>query len=174
MCLECKTGDQSVKIIIITLLLAFALSGFANAGQVGTLAPDFSLEDVHGNVVTLKQFNGKVVFLDFWAPWCDICREELPALDTLYKKYSKDGFEIIGIDMDPSEKKLAEFLQKAPVTFTILSDKKSIIRRGYNFRTLPTAFVIGRDGVIRYVHLGFGQEFSQMYEKEISELLKQQ
>jgi peroxiredoxin len=75
--------------------------------------------------------------------------------------------------IDPSEKLAAEFLQKVPVTFTVLIDKKSIIRKGYNFRTLPTAFIIGKDGVIRYVHMGFGKEFLQMYEKEIVELLKQ-
>jgi len=61
-------GDQSMKIIIIALLLALTLPVFVNASQVGTSAPDFSLVDVNGKVVTLKQFRGKVVFLDFWAP----------------------------------------------------------------------------------------------------------
>ena len=168
------TGDLSVKVIIITLLLALALPVVVNASQVGTSAPEFSLMDVNGKVVALKHFTGKVVFLDFWAPWCDPCREELPKLDTLYKKYNNDGFEVIGIDIDDSEKLEAEFLQKVPVAFTILIDKKSAIRREYSVRTLPTAFIIGRDGVIRYVHMGFGKEFLQMYEKEITELLKQQ
>ena len=172
--LECMTGDLSVKVIIITLLLALALPVFANASQVGTSAPDFSLMDVNGKVVTLKQFTGKVVFLDFWAPWCDPCREELPELDALYKKYNSDGLEVIGVDIDDSEKLKAEFLQKFPVAFTILIDKKGIIRREYSFRTLPTAFIIGRDGVIQYVHMGFGKEFLQIYEQEITELLKQQ
>jgi len=163
-----------VKIIIITLLMTLTLCVAANANQVGSSAPDFSLMDLNDKVVTLTPFRGKVVFLDFWAPWCDICREELPALDALYKKYSNDGLEIIGIDMDPSEKLVAEFIQKVPVAFTVLIDKKGVIRREYNFRTLPTAFIIGKDGVIRYVHMGFGKEFLQMYEKEINQLLKQQ
>ena len=153
--------------------MVLTLSVVAKAGQVGTSAPDFSLVDVNGKAVTLKQFKGKVIFLDFWAPWCDICREELPALDALYKKYSNEGLEIIGIDMDPSENLVTEFLQKVPVTFRVLIDKKGIIRRGYNFRTIPTAFIIGKDGVIRYVHLGFGKEYLQIYEKELGELLKQ-
>ena len=168
------TGEQSVKIITLTIFLALTQPVFVMAGQVGISAPDFSLVDVNGKVVTLKQFSGKVLFLDFWAPWCDACREELPALDALYKKYRSDGLEVIGIDIDSSEKLVAEFLQKVPVAFTILIDKKGVIRRGYSFRTLPTAFIIGRDGVIRYVHLGFGKEFLHMYDKEIAELLKQQ
>jgi peroxiredoxin len=168
-------GDQSVKAVIITLLLALTLPVFANAGQVGNSAPDFSLADLNGGTaVTLKQFRGKVVFLDFWAPWCDPCREEFPSLDALYKKYNNDGLEIIGISIDPSEKLVTEFLRKVPVAFSVLIDKKSVIRRTYSFRTLPTAFIIGRDGVIRYMHMGFGKEFLQMYEKEIVELLKQQ
>jgi peroxiredoxin len=162
-----------MKVIMITLLLAFTLPVGANAVQIGTSAPDFSLSDPKGTVVTFKQLRGKVVFLDFWAPWCDPCREELPALDALYKKYGKDGFEVIGIDVDSSEKLLVEFLQKVPVTFTVLIDKKGVIKREYSIRTLPAAFIIGRDGVIRYVHMGFGKEFLQMYEKEIAELLKQ-
>jgi thiol-disulfide isomerase/thioredoxin len=162
-----------MKVIILSLLLALTLPVGANAGQIGISAPDFSLTDLKGTVVTLKQFRGKVVFLDFWAPWCDPCREELPALDALYKKYGNDGFEVIGIDIDDSEKLLAEFLQKVPVTFTVLIDKKGVIKREYVIRTLPTAFILGRDGVIRYVHMGFGKEFLQMYEKEIAELLKQ-
>jgi len=163
-----------VKIVIIALLLVLTVPVFADAGQVGTSAPDFSLVDVNGEVVTLKQFRGKVVFLDFWAPWCDPCREELPALDALYKKYGNEGLEIIGIDIDSSESLLTEFIQKVPVTFTILIDKKGVIRKEYNFRTLPTAFIIGKDGVIRYMQMGFGKEFLQMYDGEIEKLLKQQ
>jgi peroxiredoxin len=159
---------------MLTLLLALTLPVGTNASQVGTSAPDFSLMDVNGKVVALKQFTGKVVFLDFWAPWCDPCREELPELDALYKRFNNDGLEVIGIDIDDSEKLKAEFLQHVPVAFTMLIDKKGAIRREYRFRTLPTAFIIGRDGVIRYVHMGFGKEFLQMYEKEITELLKQQ
>lgn len=162
-----------MKVIILSLLLALTLPVGANAGQVGSSAQDFSLTDLKGNVVALKQLRGKVVFLDFWAPWCDPCREELPALDVLYKKYGNDGFEVIGIDIDDSERLLSEFLQKVPITFTVLSDKKGVTKREYGIRTLPTAFIIGRDGVIRYVHMGFGKEFLQMYEKEIAELLKQ-
>jgi peroxiredoxin len=172
--LEFSTGDQSVKIVILALLLSLTLPILANAGQVGTSAPDFNLADMNGKEVTLKQFKGKVVFLDFWAPWCDQCREEFPALDTLYRKYSNDGLEIVGIDIDDSEKIVAEFLQKIPVGFPVLIDKKGLSRRAYKFRMLPTAFIIGRDGVIRNVHMGFGKEFLQMYEKEIVELLKQQ
>jgi peroxiredoxin len=167
-------GGHSVKVLIILLLLAIMLPTIAYSGQVGSSAPDFSLSDLAGKPVSLQQFKGKVILLDFWAPWCDQCRAELPKLDDLYKQHGKDGFEIIGIGIDTSESQVTEFLQKIPITFTILIDKKNNVRKAYHFRTLPTTFIIGRDGVIRYVHLGFGNEYLQIYEKEIAELLKQQ
>ena len=164
---------NSVKLFVAILFLVIVQPVLAQASQVGSAASDFNLTDLNGNTVSLQQFKGKVLFLDFWAPWCDECREEIPALDALYRKYNNDGLVVIGADIDTSEKLLMDFLQKAPLSFTIVMDKKGAMRRSYRFRTLPTAFIIGKDGIIRYVHLGYGKEFLQMYEKEIIELLKQ-
>ncbi len=162
-----------LRSFFFTTLLLIIPPLFAEASQVGTTAPECNLPDLKGNLVTLQQLKGKVVFLDFWAPWCDQCREELPALDALFRKYKNDGLVMIGVDIDSSEKLVAEFLQKTPVAFTVLMDKKGAMRRAYRFRSMPTAFIIGKDGVIRYVHMGFGPEFLPAFEKEITELLKQ-
>jgi len=161
-----------MKVFTAIFMLVTALSSFSQASQVGTVAPDWSLPDSNGTIVSLQQMKGKVVFLDFWAPWCDQCREELPALDALYRKYANDGLIVVGVDIDTSEKLLTEFLQKSPVTFRVLMDTKGALRRSYRFRAMPAAFIIGKDGVIRYVHVGFGKEFLPMYEKEVVELLK--
>ncbi len=162
-----------MKVVVTTLLLMALLPVFAIASQIGSEAPDCSLTDLNGDIINLHQLKGKVIFLDFWAPWCDQCREEIPALDTLYRKYNNDKLVMIGVDIDSSEKLIAEFLQKTPVTFKILIDGKGVMRRAYRFRALPTAFIIGKDGVIRYMHMGYGKEFLPMYEREIDELLKQ-
>ena len=162
-----------MKVFVTILLLMLMLPVFAQAGQVGTAAPFCSIPDLNGNIVNLQQMKGKVIFLDFWAPWCDQCREEIPALDALYRKYNNDKLVMIGVDIDSSEKLVTEFLQKTPVNFKILIDGKGVMRRAYRFRALPTAFIIGKDGVIRYMHMGYGKEFLPMYEKEIDELLKQ-
>jgi len=162
-----------MKVFLAMLLLLALRPSCAQAGQVGNAAPDFSLQDVSGKTFTLQQFKGKVLFLDFWAPWCDPCREELPSLDALYRKYGGDGLAVVGIDIDPSEKLVSEFLQKVPVSFTVLVDRKGALRKEYRIRTLPTAYIIGKDGVVRYMRMGYGKEYVQMYEKEIAELLKQ-
>jgi peroxiredoxin len=164
---------HSMKVFVLTFFLVFLQPVIALASQEGTVAPDFSLRDMKGNTVSLQQFKGKAVFLTFWAPWCEVCKEEMPALDALYKKYNRSGLEIVGIDMDPSEQLAADFLRKASLTYTILIDRNARVRRAYRIRTLPTAYIIGKDGTIRHVHMGFGNEFLQMYEKEILELLNQ-
>jgi peroxiredoxin len=163
-----------MKAIIAAYILLLLFPHAAFSAQVGSPAPSFSLKDLQGNTVNLSDFEGKVVFLDFWALWCAPCREELPELDSLYKKYRKDGFEVVGICLDTSQQRVTKFLQKVPVTFQILIDKKGDAAEAYRFSGLPAGFLIGRDGAIKHKHMGFGREFLPLFEKEITELLKQE
>lgn len=162
-----------MKIIFKALTLLLILPMYAYPGQIGITAPAFSLIGMNGNVVTLEQFKGKVVFLDFWAPWCVPCKEELPELDTLYQKHGTDGFEVIGICLDTNENAAKTFLRKVPVTFNIVIDARGDVADAYRISGLPVGLIIGRDGVIRHRHVGFGQEFLPLYEQEINALLQQ-
>jgi peroxiredoxin len=128
---------------------------------------------LHGNRISSNSLRGKVVFLSFWAPWCHSCKEELPALDELFKKYGREGVVVIGISVDGSEKTVAEFLRRTPVSFPIALDENGYIAEAYLFSGLPAGFVIGRDGMIRHMHRGFGKEYLPMFEKEITGLLQQ-
>ena len=160
------------KCIFTLLFLLFFVPIRCYSEQIGTMAPAFSLVDVNGSVVMLEQFKGKVVFLDFWAPWCIPCRQELPELDKLYKKFHDDGLEVIGISIDPSEKNVAAFLQKVPLSVHIVIDKKNEVSDAYRVSSLPTGFIVGRDGIIQRIHKGFDKGSLPLYEKEIDALLK--
>jgi peroxiredoxin len=162
-----------MKAIIAAFTLFLLVPHAAFSAQVGSSAPSFSLKDLKGNIVNLSDFEGKVVFLDFWAPWCAPCREELPELDRLYKKYWEDGFEVVGICLDTSRARVTKFLQKVPVTFQILMDKQGDAAEAYRFSGLPAGFLIDRDGIIRKQYKGFARDLLPLYEKEISDLLKQ-
>jgi peroxiredoxin len=166
--------DMKIKMYspIIAGLLALFCASCAHASQEGTQAPGFSLRDMTGSAITLEQFKGKVVFLDFWAPWCIPCRDELPELDSFYRKFQHEGFIVIGIAVDASAEGVAKFLQKVPVSFPVLVDPKGTVAEAYRLVNLPTGYLIGRDGVIRHRHAGSGREIMQTYEKEITELLK--
>ena len=163
-----------MKTVIVALFIfCFIISPFAAyACAVGDNAPSFALKDLNGNTVTLDSFKGKVVFLDFWASWCGPCKEELPELELLYKKYGKDGFEVIGVSVDKSESNVAEFLNKRPVSFTILTNIKGDVAEAYGLPGMPTGYIIGKDGKIQHRHVGFTKAFLPVYEKEIVELLK--
>jgi peroxiredoxin len=167
-----KQRNDVVRVLSIIFSLISLVPDFAHSGQVGELAPAFELPDSKGRLVFLESFKGKVLFLNFWAPWCLSCRMELPELERLNGRYGEAGFEVIGIGLDASEAAVTKFLQKTPLSFSILLDKKGKSADAYRVSGLPSSFIVGRDGTIRYRHLGFEKEFVTMYEREIEELLK--
>jgi peroxiredoxin len=142
-----------------------------SAGKLGDTAPAFTLADVHGNTVTLDSLKGKVVFLNFWAPWCQSCKEELPDIDALHNKYSSRGFTVLSICIERSESVVSKYLQKRQVSFPVLVDKNGAVADTYRFSGLPASFLIGKDGIIRHKHIGYGKEFLTIYEQEIKDLL---
>jgi peroxiredoxin len=156
------------------LCFVFLLPLIADAGEVGSPAPLFSLRDGKNNAVTLENFKGKAVFLVFWAPWCALCKEELQELEVLYRKYRNAGLEVVGISVASSNKAISRFLEKTPLSFTILPDDRSAASDAYRCTGLPTGFLITRDGVIHRRYAGFSREFLPVYEREILELLRHQ
>jgi peroxiredoxin len=157
---------------IVAFCAALFCSSFAYAAQEGRQAPVFSLRDVTGGTVTLEQFKGKVVFLDFWAPWCIPCRDELPELDRLYQKYRDSGFVVIGISVDTSADRVTTFMKKRPVGFPVVIDTQGAVAEAYRISGLPAGFLIDRDGVIMRTYRGSGKELISRSETDIADLLK--
>jgi len=121
----------------------------------GTRAPELSLPDLSGNIISLKQFRGKVVLLDFWATWCPPCRKSIPELTKLQNKHNGDGLVIIGVSMDNpmsmSDEALRQFKKQAGVNYKILRADVNVVADYFGEQriALPTMFVIDRDGFIR-------------------------
>lgn len=166
------TDRRTIKILIAILFIAatlLPLTAFAvNAGEV---APGFSLKDVNGNEVTLNSLKGKVVFLTFWATWCPSCKEELPDLNTLQRKYSAKGFTVLSICIESSDSIVANYLKKHPVLFPVLVDKEGSVAESFRFSGLPTSYLIGNDGFIRHKHAGYDKGSFTLIEQEITDLL---
>jgi peroxiredoxin len=163
---------KTPKLIIACWLVLYSAS-ITYAAQEGTRAPDFRLSDLTGRTIALEQFRGKVVFLDFWAPWCIPCRDELPELDRFYMKFQDEGFIVVGIAVDASPEGVTKFLQKVPVSFPVLLDVKGGAAESYRLVNMPTGYLIGRDGIIRHIYKGYGKDRLLHYETNISDLLKQ-
>ena len=108
------------KKLAFALLLALPLA--AVAAEAGKAAPEFQLPNLKQESVKLSEYKGKVVYLDFWASWCGPCKKTFPWLNELQKKYGKDGFEVVGVNVDAKKADADKFLVSTPAEFTVLFD----------------------------------------------------
>jgi len=121
-----------------------------NSVRVGDEAPNFRLRDLQGRTMSLSQFRGKVVLLNFWATWCGPCRIEMPAMERLYHTISRKDFEILAVSTDPQGAAVTRpFQREMGLTFPILHDPDMRTGLTYGTRTLPLSFMVDRHGVVR-------------------------
>ena len=125
----------------------------------------------YADPLDLSLYKGKVVYLDFWASWCNPCRQSFPWMNELQNTYRGDGLVVIGINVD-HDRQLAEgFLHKTPAEFDILYDPDGAIARRFEFKDMPTSVLIDRDGRVRYVHAGFFPKKRSEYLAHVQALL---
>ncbi len=134
------------------------------------VAPDFTLPEVGGNAFQLSSLRGKVVLLDFWATWCDPCREEIPRFIELQRKYGSDGLQIVGVSMDDSIDPVRPFAEKFHINYPIVMGNAKVGELYGGVLGLPIAFIIGRDGRIYRKHIGATNV--SVFEKEVTALLQ--
>jgi cytochrome c biogenesis protein CcmG/thiol:disulfide interchange protein DsbE len=150
-----------MKWLVCAAIAALTVTGCQQSAESGPLAPDFSLQDLSDQEVSLSDFRGKVVLLDFWATWCPPCRMSIPELVKLQDKYRDDGLEILGISLDDPQDELGrylkEFKEKYKINYRILRFNNKVMQDYFGMESpaIPTMFVIDRDGKIREKIVGF-------------------
>ena len=112
------------------------------------LAPDFTLTDLENRKVSLKDFQGKVVFLNFWATWCPPCRYEMPSMERLYKEFKDKGLVILAINLKEGREKVKSFMVSERLTFPALLDSSGEVAQRYGVRGVPTTFLVNGKGEI--------------------------
>ena len=117
-------------------------------------APDFSLPDMTGQQLKLSDYRGKVVLLDFWATWCEPCREEVPHFVELQSKLGDRGLQIIGVSMDDGPEPVRDFYRQFKINYPVVMGNAKIGELYGGVLGLPIAFVMGRDGRIYSKHIG--------------------
>ncbi len=160
------------KILLISLLLPLA-SAAGVTGLSGQPAPDFALKSITGENLRLSEFRGEVVMINFWATWCGPCRQEMPLLDELYRRYQKVGFQLLGINIDDDRRSAVKMVRVLGVGFPVLLDERKDVSRLYDIDAMPATLLIDRTGIVRYVHHGYRSGYEQSYVDEIRELLKE-
>lgn len=167
---------SSVIVIGLAAAVFFATRHNAASGVAGKVtrehpvAPDFTLSDLAGQKLQLSTYRGKVILLDFWATWCDPCRDEIPHFVELQNKYRDQGFQIVGVSMDDAPAPVHEFYQRFRMNYPVVMGDANTGELYGGILGLPIAFLIGRDGRIYAKRIG-ATDISVL-EKEIVKLLQ--
>ena len=133
-------------------------------------APDFTLKDADGKTVHLSDYKGKVVLLDFWATWCQPCRIEIPWFMEMQRKQKDKGFEVLGVSMDDEGWEVVKpFLKDVGVNYRVVIGNDMTGQMYGGIESLPTTFLIDRDGKIAAVHIGLTSK--KEFEDGVEELL---
>ncbi len=117
-------------------------------------APDFTLPDLAGKKSRLKDFRGKLVFLNFFATWCAPCRDEMPAMERLHRTYKDKGLVVLAVDIRESAKDVQAFTQELKISFPALLDTDGSVANTYGIRPVPATYLIDRNGKILWRAFG--------------------
>jgi len=116
---------------------------------VGQLAPDFTLSDLAGKPVSLADFRGKVVIVNFWATWCPPCRAEMPSMELLHRELADEGLVLLAVNIEKTGRQTVPgFLATSPHSFPVLFDDKEEVQKRYGVYKFPESFIVRKDGVI--------------------------
>ena len=122
---------------------------------VGRQAPDLRLESLDGRQVSLADYAGQVVLLNFWATWCPPCKEEIPAIERAYQAHRDDGLVVLGINDGEAAEVVRAFAGELGITYPVLIDRRGDVAAQYRRRGLPLTVIVDRDGVIQVRHEGY-------------------
>lgn len=159
--------------VFTILLFTFGLKAYAV--DSGHLAPNFKLPGLQNTpgaqFVSLSDYKGKVVYLDFWASWCGPCRVSLPILNELREEYGPKGFEVLAVNIDEDQLAAVDFLSKYSVSYPILADPEGSVPAVYQPKGMPTAYLIDKEGRVNFVHSGFKKKDVAKIRSHIEKLL---
>jgi cytochrome c biogenesis protein CcmG, thiol:disulfide interchange protein DsbE len=137
-----------------------AMASLAASARAATVAP-----------LDLSAYRGKVVLVDFWASWCGPCKESFPWMQSLHERYAAQGLVVVGVNVDHDLQSARRFLDATRPTFAIVYDAQAALAERFQVSAMPSSFLIGRDGAVRYRHDGFQSRQRDGAEQELRALL---
>ena len=165
------TVSPSLRLGMLLLSLLAASPAFAL--EPGNAVPKLSAPGRDGKPVTLDQFRGQVVYVDFWASWCAPCHEAMPALDTLYRRYRERGFVVLGVNVDSDRIPAQRMLDRIAPSFPAVFDPQGEWPQAFGLRVMPSAYLIDAKGMIRYIKSGYRSQDLPQLEATIKAALEE-
>ncbi len=166
--------------VVLLIIFAWSNQDRVQPVTVGTVAPEFEVNDLDGGLARLSDHRGEVVLVNIWATWCLPCRIEMPSMERLYQEIGEDGFEIMAVSIDAELGRfdlagrpggdIQVFADSLGLTFPMLHDPSGGIERLYRTTGVPETFLIGRDGII-YKKVAGGTEWDAPQHKELIQRL---
>ena len=177
--------SKSLILILLGLIL-FSASASATTvtaeefRQMGLQPPnqrlesmDFELQDLSGSTRSLSDYRGKVVFLNFWATWCGPCRFEMPSMEKLYRCFKDQGLEIVAVNLQEDRSSVQGFVDEYDLSFPVLLDSTGRVGATYGARSIPTTYIMGRDGLVLAGTIGTREwdteEYLSFFERLLAE-----
>ncbi len=147
-------GAIALLLCVVMVTAAGGIRAQALSPWGGGTLPPIELADLDGIKHRLADFRGQVVLVNFWATWCEPCREEMPSMQRLKKRLAGRPFVVLAVNVGEGETRIGEFLQKEPFDFVFLRDHSSAAMKAWRVRALPASFLVGADGRVRYSRTG--------------------
>ena len=141
---------KTLFLVCLTLVFTPTIT-YSAAEKLSGKAPNFTLKSRSGKNIKLSELRGEVVMLNFWASWCGPCRQEMPLLEKIHKKYKRLGFTLLGVNVDSTQK----------------------TSKLYDVSAMPTTIIIDRNGNKRFIHKGYKPGYENDYKKLIKKLLRE-
>jgi len=158
--------------LMAVALCGFLVSGNAIAADSTNRAPDFTLEG-QKKQIELSKYHGKVVYIDFWASWCQPCRKSFSWMNKMQSLYGNEGFKVIAINLDESRAKADIFLQQIPANFDVAFDPQGNTAEAYKIRAMPSSYLIDKNGKVVHANSGFRSNNEDELETKIKKLVRQ-
>ena len=165
---------KSARLSCLILLLSFLCARCAKGpgpeeAALNSPAPPFQLTDLYGRDVSLTQFQGKVVILDFWATWCGPCRMSMPLLEELQQEFPSD-LKLLAINLEEPADLVKDYVARQHIRSTVLLDTEGKVGRAYRSESIPMQVIIDKKGIVRDVVMGFSPSLTERLREKISKL----